>query len=452
MIANPSWTVSPLVVKKGEVITISCTAIPAGLDMIVSILLPSGATYQLPLIADYYGNAIGSVRLDSGIGNYTLTIITDGALNLSPIVVSVEEAIPVVDPACNIIITGPSLIGPSAPPPFIISGLRPATLVLIRLFTDGFSDENTSFGLVSGIDGTLEWHLPISFRSTPAELAVQVTDGICTSNVFTFTLVEPDDVPHVLSGAELTCDNSLTLTSVFDKQNYKIGDAGVLSVSLCSRGLAPTDIQIGIPTLPPNIEFTVSPALGAVVLPTVNGTVDNCIEFAFPFTVTNIGNMILDYTGTYKCDGETYSLNSASALATASVSQSVCASLTTAYSFQSVLPSASSPNDTGTIIRVGIRNTGTNLLTDIRNASFINPAGVIPAAINPNPNGAPLTPSIMPGLRYDWDILIDFPKNNTTNPIPYTIFIPAGTLTALCDGDVVSLNENMFVTVTVNPT
>jgi hypothetical protein len=446
MTCNVIWSVSPVSLFPGNPATLIFEGLPPNIEFRVDITLPSGSHYILPVIGDSKGKGEAQVLLDSGIGNYTFTpSITCCSLSPPiPIVITVECCPPSANIICPIDINGPTKILKNNTQSLLISGLRPAVLTRINYSANGLPP---AFDLIlSGIDGTISWPVP----ATTSEIyTITVSDGYCVSAPFIVEVAEADNIPSIIVGGLLSCENSLILTASFDKQDYKIGNAGVLLVSICSRGLAPTDIQINPPLLPTNINFSVPPLLGAVVLPTVNNTVNACVDYAFPFTVVSVGNMVADYTGTYKCEGDTYNINAGSAIATATTGVDVICS---AGSF--ILPSIFPIGIASTgQLELSIINTGTQIISNINLSPVTLPGPLATSEIIKIEN---LT--LLPGVRYTRHFIIrgvgniEIPGQPSPPNIITSIMIAAEAITGICGGETIPLNtENMFASYTILP-
>jgi hypothetical protein len=231
--------------------------------------------------------------------------------------------------------------------------------------------------------------------------------------------------------------------SSFDKQEYAPTDSGILTISVCSRGLSPTNINITPPVITPNITFLVPPNLGAITLPSAGGTVNACVDYSYPFTVNSVGNISVKYEGTFECEGEEYSINSGTGLAFSSDAVFSCSAMTTVVKKPGVV-SALFPT---AILSINIKNTGTSLLTNVDLASYTLPAGAYFAT-----QTFPSNIALLPGDIYTYEQTLTFDTNNdTVIPDVYTILIPQGKVTGICRGNIISLNDVMFVTITVPP-
>jgi hypothetical protein len=440
------WNISPSVPTPGSTIKINFTSLPPSIEFYINIVLPSGGIYKLLVTGMIDGTATEYVVLDSGIGIYVLTPQIPGEL-LPTLNVTVQAADTIVPSIIsNIKITGEPVLLVGTEINLQISGLRPAVLTNITYTTS--DNTSTIDSIISGIDGTITVARSLFI---PDRYTILASDGYGTSQPFYLDIVESINIPGVIIGGELSCDNSLVLTSVFDRQEYRPGSSGVLSVSICSRGLAPSNIVVNPPLLPTNITFTVPPLIGAIVLPVANGTTNTCVEFAFPFTVSIAGNMVVDYSGTYRCDGDEYKINASSALALATAGIDIVCSAGV-FALASIFPIGFESEQWGSL-QVNIVNTGTQIITGIN----LSPVA-LPGPLSTSDVVRITDITLLPGARGDFNFTIRgrgniiIPGNPPPANITSTIMIPAGSITGICGGNTIQINEeNLFATYTILP-
>lgn len=429
MASTVKWELSLEEVEIGKEITLTAMGLDAHEGMVVLIDLPNRSVFQWGVQADEFGRVRESIKLDSGLGQYTFcprptcgnVVPHCRTINVCPCGTAKT--------GCDVKITGPDKIVAGHPTTFIVSGLRPSWACSLKLASNEFS--TAFFDRVSDVEGELHFELDWRLAGT---YALTASDGSCISPPLILNVVNSlNESPVIASTDANPCSYAIDISTTFSKANYRPTESGVLHVSACNRGPEYREITISS-FLDLSGATITSMAIPSVI--TLSGY--ECKEYNTLFaTSASDGVLSAQLSGSYICHGNIYAANGSASNATVGKGSGYCAAMLQALVLHE--PKTSYAVDEEISIDVIIFNSGN---VPISNAYVLS--ANLPENVGFTGPMSSLT-NIAPGTSQTLTF-----KVKASAAGNYTIQIPGNKITYSCGGTQVPIGTTGYVSFVVS--
>ena len=428
MASTVKWELSLEEVEIGKEVIFTASGLSAFEGMVVLIDLPNRAVFWWGVQADEFGRVRESIKLDSGLGQYTFcpkptcgdVVPSCRIMNVCPC----GKA----DTGCAIKISGPAQIVTGHKTTYIITGLTPSKASTVKLASSEFS--TAFFDKIPDATGTLLFELEWKLAGT---YALTASDGNCVSSPVIINIINSlSEAPVYASVDANPCSYSIDISAAFSKANYKPNESGVVYISACNRGPEYREISLANYIDLPGATIT-SQGLPSVV--TLSGY--ECKEYSILFTCGGTDSVLnIQLSGSYICHGNIYAANGSATNATVGKGSGYCAAMLQALVLHT--PKQFYDINEEVAIDVILYNSGTVPISSAYISSTNLPENVSYAgALESFSNIAPGTSQTV--------IL----KVKATKAGDYTIQIPQGKITYSCGENQVPLSSPGYVSFSV---